>query len=69
MVPLFGVSKRNPLKNRERGGALALGGRQLIELKNNQPKLGDTGRWGVRAEGRWAGSAWGDTVPSFGVVN
>jgi hypothetical protein len=54
LVPLFGASKPNPSKNRERGGALALDGRRSIKLNNNQPKLGGTGRWGVRSEARWA---------------
>jgi hypothetical protein len=25
--------------------------------------------WDARVEARWAGSAWGDTVQSFGVAN
>ena len=65
----FGGSWHERSNNRERGDALALGGRQSIELNNNQPKLGGTGTWGVRAEACWAGSAWGDTIPSFGVAN
>ena len=38
-------------------------------FNNNQPIVGETGRGGVKVEAHWAGSAWGDTVPSFGVAN
>jgi len=46
LVHLFGAPKCNPLKNRERGGALALGGRHLMTKHNNQPKVGGSGRGG-----------------------
>jgi hypothetical protein len=39
LVPSFRVPKRNPLKNRERGGVSALGGRRLNIQSNNQPKV------------------------------
>jgi hypothetical protein len=42
--PLFGVPKRNPSKNRERDGVLALGGHLLVGQHNNQPKVGVCGR-------------------------
>ena len=36
MVPLFGTPKQTPLKNREKDGALALGGRHSRMTHNNQ---------------------------------
>jgi hypothetical protein len=36
-VPLIGVPTRASSKNREEGGALALGGRQSMTTTNNQP--------------------------------
>ena len=59
MVPLFWVLKRNPSKNRERGGAWALGGRRFINTHNNQTEVGVHGGGDVGEEARWAGSAWG----------
>jgi len=56
-------------KNRERGGALALGGRRLIMANNNQPKVGGSGRLDVISERVGVGSAEGCTVQSFGVAN
>ena len=69
MVPLFGASQRNPSKNRERGGALALGGRQSFELSNNQPKVSGSVRGDDIAEAGGEESAGGYTVQSFGVAN
>jgi hypothetical protein len=56
--PVWGTSA-SPIKNREEGGALL----------NNQLIVGGSGMGDVRAEGRWGGSAWGDTIQLFGVVN
>ena len=39
LAHLFGAPKRNPLKNREKGGALALGGRRFVNRHNNQLKV------------------------------
>jgi len=50
--PVWGAQTQPPSKNRERGGALALGGRRLMTKHNNQPKVGGSGRggyWGGRA--------------------
>jgi hypothetical protein len=69
LYPLFGESKRNPLKNREGGGALALGGRRLMMQRNNLPKVGGSSRWYVIAERVGGGSARGYTVQSFGAAN
>ena len=69
MVRLFGALKRNPSKNRERGGALALGGCRLIKLYNNQPIAGGIDRGDVSVEARVAVSAWGGFIPLFGASN
>ena len=69
MVPLFGALKRNPSNNRERGGALVLGGHRLIMANNNQPKVGGSGRLDVIGERVGVGSAGGCAVQSFGVAN
>ena len=58
-----------PSKNREEGRALALGGRRLMMANNIQPASGRSGRGDVRAEARWAGSLWGDTMTSYGASN
>jgi hypothetical protein len=68
-VPLFGVPMQAPSKNREEGRALALGGPQSIKIPNNQLIVSGSGRGDVRAEARGGGSAWGDTIPSFGAAN
>jgi hypothetical protein len=51
------------------GGALDLGDRRLMVAYNNQPRIGRSDNGDVRAEARGRESAWGDTVPSFGVSN
>ncbi len=70
MVPLFWLPKCNPSKNRERGGALVLGGRRLFELLNNdQPKVSGSLRGDDIAEAGGEDSAGGHTVQLFGVAN
>ncbi len=59
----------SPIKNREEGGALALGGRQSIKKLNNQLIVAGSGMWDVRAEAHRGGSAWGDTIQLFGEAN
>jgi hypothetical protein len=51
------------------GGALDLGGRRLMMAYNNQPRIGRRDNGDVRADVRGRESAWGDTVPAFGVSN
>jgi hypothetical protein len=58
-----------PTKNREEGGALALGCCQSIKILNNQPIVGGSGRGDVRAEVHQGGNAWGDTIQLFGAAN
>jgi hypothetical protein len=67
-APLLRAPKRDPLKNREMGGALALGGRRSMTVTNNQPIGGRSGRGYVWVEARGRESAWRDTVPSFGAT-
>jgi len=67
--PVWGVEMQHIEKQRERGGALALGGRRLIMANNNQPKVGGSGRWDVIEERVGRGSTGGYTVQSFGVAN
>ncbi len=67
-APLFGAPKRDPSKNREMGGALALGGRCSMTVTNNQPIGGGSGRGYVWVEACGRESAWGDTVPLFGAT-
>ncbi len=47
----------SPIKNREEGGALALGGHQSIKILNNQWIVGGSSRGDVRAEAH----QWGST--------
>jgi len=70
LVPLFWLPKYNPSTNRERGGALALGGRRSFELlSNNQPKVSGSLRGDDIAEAGGEDSAGGHTVQSFGAAN
>ena len=59
---------KRPIKNREMGRALALGGRRLILITNNQPIVSGSGWGDVWVEARGWESVWGDTVPSFGAT-
>jgi len=57
-------------KNRERGGALALGGRRSFELlNNNQPNVSGSIRGDDIAEAYGEENAGGHTVQSFGAAN
>ena len=69
LVCLFGAPKRDASKKREMGGALDLGGCRLMMAYNNQPRIGGRDNGDVRADARGRESAWGDTVPAFGVLN
>jgi hypothetical protein len=44
LVPLFGINFEATSKNREIGGALALGGRCFMNIFNNQMEVGVRGR-------------------------
>jgi hypothetical protein len=66
--PVWGTNA-SPIKNREEGGALALGGRQSSNILNNQMIFGGSGMGDARLEARWEGSMWGDTVQLFGMAN
>jgi len=57
LVLLFGASKRNPLKNREGGGASTLGGCQSMMQRYNHPKVGGSDGVDVSVEASMAGSA------------
>ena len=67
-LPVWGAEKRH-IENREMGRALDLGGHRLMMAYNNQPRIGGSDHGDVRAEACGRESAWGDTVPSFGVSN
>ncbi len=66
--PIWGANA-SPIKNREEGGALALGGCQSIKILNNQWIVGRSSRGDVRAEVHWWGSTWGDTIQLSGAAN
>ncbi len=53
---------RNP-HNRERGGALALGGRRVININNNQMEDGVNVRGCVGEEARPGRNGWGGRLP------
>ena len=69
LVPLFGVPKHNPSKNRERCGVSALGGRCSDIRRNNQPKVRNHGGGVFERAPDLDGTCGSDTVPSFGAVN
>ncbi len=62
-VPMFGAPKRDPSKNREMDGALALGGHQLIKIPNNQLIVGGKGQGRSLSRGTWAGEQVGGHHP------
>jgi hypothetical protein len=66
--PVWGANA-SPIKNREESKALVLGVCQSIKILNNQLIVGGRGSGDVRAEARWGGSTWGDTIQFFGLVN
>ncbi len=66
--PVWGANA-SPIKNREEGVALALGGRQSSKILNKQLIVGGRGMGEVRVEAHWGGSAWGETPQLFGVAN
>ncbi len=59
LVPSFGAPKRNPLKNRERGRVLALGGRHMNIRSNNQPKVCNHSGGDIREGARPGRNMWG----------
>jgi hypothetical protein len=61
LVSLFGAPTQAPSKNREEGGALALGGHQSIKIFNNHLIIGGSGMGDVRSEVRRGGSTGGGT--------
>jgi hypothetical protein len=61
---LFGINFEATSKNREIGGALALGGRHSINTYNNQKEVGVWGGGYIRRKRR-GGMCGGGEVPSF----
>jgi hypothetical protein len=59
LVTSFGAPKRNPSKNRERGGVSALGGRRLNIQSNNQPKVRNHGGGDIWEGARPGQNVWG----------
>ena len=65
-------AKKSPVKNREKDGASALGGRRLIkQTPNNQPRVRGSSRGDVGEKARWVASLaygghgailWGDDL-------
>jgi hypothetical protein len=62
---LFGINFEATLKNREIGGALALGGHRSINTYNNQMEVGIRGEGYIEEEARPGQNMWGGEVPSF----
>ncbi len=63
LVPLFGINFEATLKNREIGGALALGGRRSINTYNNQMEVGVRGGGCIEEEARPGRNVWGGRGP------
>jgi hypothetical protein len=65
-VPLIpGPAFEATLKNREIGGALALGGRRSINTYKNQKEVGIRGGGYIEEEARPGQNVGGGEVPSF----
>ena len=65
LVPLFGINFEVTSKNREIGGALALGGRRSINTYSNQIEVGVQGGRYIEEEARPGRNMWGGEVPLF----
>jgi hypothetical protein len=63
LVCLLGEAKQEASNNRERGGALALGGRRLININNNQTEDGVIIRGCIGEEARPGRNMWGGWLP------
>ncbi len=63
LVPLFGINFEATSKNREIGGALALGGRRSINIYNNQMEVGVRGGGYIEEEARPGRNMWGGRGP------
>jgi hypothetical protein len=57
------------IKNREMGGALALGGRRFLNIYNNQMEVGIRGGLYIGEDARLGWNVWGVTAPSFWPFN
>jgi hypothetical protein len=62
---LFGINFEATSKNREIGGALALGGCHSINTYNNQMEDGIRGGEYIEEEARLVECVWGGKVTSF----
>ncbi len=69
LVPLFGATKQHASKNREIGGALALGGCRFMMQYNNQTIVGVCGFYDDIAEARPGWSILGGTMALFWPLN
>jgi hypothetical protein len=63
LVCLLGEAKYEASNNKERGGALALGGRRFININNNQMEDGVDVRGCVGEEARPGWNVWGGRLP------
>jgi hypothetical protein len=60
---LFGINFEATSKNREIGGALALGGHRSIKTYNNQMEVGFRGGEYIEEEARPGWNVWGGQDP------
>jgi hypothetical protein len=65
---VWGNKTRHIKKQKDRGGALALGGRCLVKKSNNQPMVGGNYGWDD-GEGQLGQSVWVGVVSLCGVAN
>ncbi len=63
LVSLFGINFEASSKNREIGGALALGGHCSINTYNNQMEVGFWGGGYIEEEARPGQNVWGGQGP------
>jgi hypothetical protein len=63
LVPLFGIIFEATSKNREIGGALALGGHRSINTYNNQMEVCIRGGGYIEEEARPGQNVWGGRGP------
>jgi hypothetical protein len=63
LVPLLGINFEATSKNREIGGALALGGCHSINTYNNQMKVDALGGGYIEEEARMGWNVWGGQGP------
>ncbi len=69
LVPMFGMNFQSTSKDREMGGALALGGCRFLNIYNNQMEVSMRGGLYIGEDVQLGWNVGGVTAPSFWLFN